>query len=374
MLKMLSVTLSIASLLLFHRVKNRYFETWIQKPIFVHVLCYCSKNTDSKMTKGLDNVYEEALGEKLALIEELRGVLGKEGIECPGVLVIGAQSAGKSSVLERLTGISFPSGENTCTRLPTIVQMNVNPEIDASFALVSNNAEFSKATRCDAVVEIGNAITEVTSSTIDTSAPIADKPIHIRYTRKSGPVMTLIDLPGITHLDTKDREFNIHEVTSGMVKKYVSNENMVILVAIPANDDFSNSEALRIAQCFDPAGVRTIGVISKCDLVPERSDIIQKLRMIRENDVKLGLGFVAVRNKGPSESSHDLVETERRLFQSHPVLKDLQDHEWGYGTIAAKIVDLQSQRVNVFIPEVRSLVNKRLDEVHGMLKKNWKRS
>lgn len=317
---------------------------------------------------GLDSQYEKKLGAKLAVIEELRHELGKEGIECPGVLVIGAQSAGKSSVLERLSGISFPRGENTCTRFPTIVQLQTDAMVEHASALVSTDPEFKHAKPCSSMTEIRQGILDCTAQQMMEGHSIANMPIHIRYVRKVGPVMTLIDLPGITHVDARNEAFDIHAVTSGMVEDYVKNENMVVLVVIPANDDFGNSEALRIAQSYDKDGHRTIGVVSKCDLVPESSDIIQKIRMTRENDVKLALGYVAVKNKGPTEDDVNIEKAEQELFATHRVLRQLQPYERGYTTLSKKIVELQSSRVDRFIPEVRKLVRQKLVEAQQGLK------
>jgi GTP-binding protein EngB required for normal cell division len=78
-------------------------------------------------SSAIDAEYSFRLGKKLALIEEIRDDLHEESIECPGVVVCGQQSAGKSSVLENLTGIQFPRTQNTCTRVPAIVQMQTSP-------------------------------------------------------------------------------------------------------------------------------------------------------------------------------------------------------------------------------------------------------
>ncbi|CAN8067994.1 unnamed protein product [Agarophyton chilense] len=313
------------------------------------------------ISETIDDVFERRLGKKLSLIEELRTDLGNEGIQCPGVLVVGAQSAGKSSVLERLTSIRFPRAENTCTRVPTIVQLQTDPHIATATALISTNADFSEAKKCTDMKSLEEAILDISSSITGNGTPIADLPIHIRYTRKKGPVMTLIDLPGITHVDVDGHEnFDIHEVTSSMVNKYVMNENMVVLVVIPANDDFGNAEALRIAQSHDKDGERTIGVVSKCDLVPPNSDILEKIRMSRPSDVKLALGFIAVRNKSIGEDEKDIENIESKLFATHDLLKHLKDDERGYSALTKKIVDLQNERVDGFIPKAMGLVQKRI--------------
>lgn len=182
--------------------------------------------------------------------------------------------------------------------------------------------------------------------------------------------MTLIDLPRITHVDAANENFDIHAVTSAMVHKYVKNHNMIVLVVIPANDDFGNSEALRIAQTYDPGGSRTIGVISKCDLVPDKSDILGKIQMTRENDVKLSLGFIAITNKGPGEEDIDIEAAESIFFSSHKVLRLLRPFERGCDSLSRKIVELQGTHLSSFIPEARHMVRQKIIQVeqqlHGM--------
>jgi hypothetical protein len=63
-----------------------------------------------------------------------------------------------------------------------------------------------------------------------------------------------------------------------------------------------------ISRCLqaDPEGERTIGVVTKVDMVPrdlEDTDFLEKVRMERANDVKLKLGFIPVLNRSPKEVS-----------------------------------------------------------------------
>ena len=60
---------------------------------------------------------------KLDAIEQIRGDLNAENIEVPGIVVAGAQSSGKSSLLESLSDITLPSGENITTRVPLILRL-----------------------------------------------------------------------------------------------------------------------------------------------------------------------------------------------------------------------------------------------------------
>ncbi len=97
--------------------------------------------------------YENSkLRNRLEVIEGIRGDLESEDVEVPGVIVVGNQSAGKSSVLEAISGINFPRGENTCTRCASIVRLECHPaeaQDDRPYALLScNDAEQKQALSC----------------------------------------------------------------------------------------------------------------------------------------------------------------------------------------------------------------------------------
>ena len=82
-------------------------------------------------------------------------------------------------------------------------------------------------------------------------------------------------------------------MTSSLVSKYIKQPNMIVLNVVPATDDFTNSAALRIVK-EEKAESRCIGVATKCDMVPEEhgeTDIIEKLRMSRANDVQASSWF-----------------------------------------------------------------------------------
>lgn len=178
---------------------------------------------------------------KLDTLERIRSDLSAEGFQVPGIVVCGAQSAGKSSLLESITQIGFPRAQNTCTRCPAVVQLQrvagVKPH-----AFVGTDPSFDGAEMVE-VDRIGDKIEELTNKLAGDGTIISSKPIHIKVLRPDGPPsLTLIDLPGITHVCTSGKQNDIHDVTVGLVKEHIQNPNMVMLVAIPATDDFANAE------------------------------------------------------------------------------------------------------------------------------------
>lgn len=79
-----------------------------------------------------------------------------------------------------------------------------------------------------------------------------------------------------------------------MATHYVKDERTIILTVTPGNADISTSEGLHMARNIDPSGSRTIGVITKIDIMDQGTDA---RRMLTGQDVPLKLGFVGVVNR-----------------------------------------------------------------------------
>ncbi len=77
----------------------------------------------------LQDKFAVSVQRSLDAIESVREDLTSEGISVPGVVVVGAQSAGKSSVLESLSGIQLPRGDTITTRVPLMLRLENNPNV-----------------------------------------------------------------------------------------------------------------------------------------------------------------------------------------------------------------------------------------------------
>lgn len=143
-----------------------------------------------------------------------------------------------------------------------------------------------------------------------------------------------------------------------LVRKYIVPEDMIVLVVMPATEDFNNVEAIKLAREVDKNGKRTLGVVTKSDTCMPDTDLLSKLRMTGEGVVKLKLGFVAVRNRTAAESDAGLSTEELRrkedaFFSTFSPLAGIESHLWGTHTLAGRIVALQSAKVDEFIPRAR---------------------
>uniref|UniRef100_A0A8C6TE87 Interferon-induced GTP-binding protein Mx n=1 Tax=Neogobius melanostomus TaxID=47308 RepID=A0A8C6TE87_9GOBI len=141
--------------------------------------------------------------------------------------------------------------------------------------------------------------------------------------------LTLVDLPGITKVPVGDQPADIEYQVRDMIMQYICKDNCLILAVTPANADLANSDALKLAKDVDPQGQRTIGVITKLDLMDKGTDA----REILENRLlPLRRGYIGVVNRSQKDidGKKDIkaaLQAERNFFRSHPA----------YGHMAAKM-------------------------------------
>ena len=83
-----------------------------------------------------------------------------------------------------------------------------------------------------------------------------------------------------------------------MAERYCRQDRTIILCVIPANADMSTSQGLHLARQWDPDGSRTLGVITKIDIMDRGTDASG---MIQNREVPLKLGYVGVKNRSQQD-------------------------------------------------------------------------
>lgn len=96
---------------------------------------------------------------------------------------------------------------------------------------------------------------------------ISPNPINLRIFSPNVLTLTLVDLPGLTKVPVGDQPRDIERQIKDMLIKYISKPNAIILAVTAANTDLANSDGLKLARDVDPDGTRTIGVLTKVDLM-----------------------------------------------------------------------------------------------------------
>ena len=160
------------------------------------------------------------LGHTLRVVEKLRADLAEAGVECPGIAVIGAQNAGKSSLLESLTGISFPRGEGLCTRCPIIVSLEVDEAVARPTVTLATDAAYTQeSVAFELSDESKHAIRDALRERMRavSGGKVTDAPVYAKVVRREGATLTMCDLPGITALH--DAQHDVEEATTGLTER-----------------------------------------------------------------------------------------------------------------------------------------------------------
>ncbi|KAL2089361.1 hypothetical protein ACEWY4_014049 [Coilia grayii] len=265
----------------------------------------------------------QGMEELIPLINRLQDAFSTIGQTCnldlPQIAVVGGQSAGKSSVLENFVGRDFlPRGSGIVTRRPLVLQ------------LVNHDTEYAEFLHCKGrkitdFEEIQKEIEEETERLTGANKGISPIPINLRFHSPNVLNLTLIDLPGITKVPVGNQPADIEYQIRDMIMQFICRENCLILAVTPANMDLANSDALKLAKDVDPQGQRTIGVITKLDLMDEGTDA----RDILENRLlPLRRGYIGVVNRSQKDidGKKDIkvaLAAERRFFLSHPAYKHI---------------------------------------------------
>ncbi|XP_047228077.1 dynamin-1a isoform X8 [Girardinichthys multiradiatus] len=242
-------------------------------------------------------------------------------LDLPQIAVVGGQSAGKSSVLENFVGRDFlPRGSGIVTRRPLVLQlMNCSTE----------HAEFlhCKGKKFTDFDEVRQEIEAETDRITGANKGISPVPINLRVYSPNVLNLTLVDLPGMTKVPVGDQPADIESQIREMLMQFVTKENCLMLAVSPANSDLANSDALKIAKEVDPQGMRTIGVITKLDLMDEGTDA----KDILENKLlPLRRGYIGVVNRSQKDIDgrkdiNAAIAAEKKFFLSHPAYRHLAE-------------------------------------------------
>lgn len=272
----------------------------------------------------------------------------------PQIVVVGAQSSGKSSVLESLVGRDFlPRGTGIVTRRPLVLQLvhTTGSEEWGEFLHVPS----AKFTIFD---DIRVEIEQNTRDLAGENKGISDKPINLKIFSPNVLDITLVDLPGITKVPVGDQPPDIEIRIRSLIMNYIENPNSIILAISSANTDLANSDALKLAREVDPYGERTLGVITKIDLMDDGTDASD---MLRGNVYPLRLGYVGVIcrsqadiNKNKPVDKH--LQDEALYFKSHRSYSAIAD-KMGIPYLARKLNALLLNHIGAKLPQLKKNVN-----------------
>lgn len=327
---------------------------------------------------------------RLRKIDQLREKNIGKYLPLPQLVAVGDQSSGKSSLLESLTGIPFPRGQELCTRYATQIthRREELPHINISIIpgpLASPEDKrrlesYGKQVQTTAQfhAELPSILDEVNERMgIRTSKnPAGNKTFSgdVLKIEKCGPkedYLTVIDVPGIFRITTEgvttDKD---KDLVKNMVKDYIRDSRTVILAVLPCNVDVVTQEILALAEEYDKTGDRTLGILTKPDLVKERSAQAVVCSLVEGKKRPLNLGYYVVRNRGGDDDDGEAFDVQERdeMFKEEPWCR-LSDDRVGIAALRVRLQELLGQITDRAFPKLRAETRQMLASSQDALSK-----
>ncbi|BCR94086.1 uncharacterized protein AKAW2_11132S [Aspergillus luchuensis] len=289
----------------------------------------------SELLKKIDKLREKNIGKHVPL---------------PQLVVVGDQSSGKSSLLASLTKIPFPRDLELCTRYATqitsrreddrSVEISIIPAGDASLEHRAKVQGFKRTLRG----------TEDFRSEFPAILKEVDECMGIRtdLSSKEGSVFS----KDVLRIELSD-----------MVKNYIKDARTVILAVLPSNVDLATQEILKLAKDYDGNGERTLGVLTKPDLVIEQSAKAALCSLVLGHKRPLTLGYYLVRNQGADQDTSFRGEEGERMFDSQP-WNTLPRDRIGIQALRERLGELLSEVTEREFPELRKDIKNQIDSCH----------
>ncbi|NXS70567.1 MX protein, partial [Pandion haliaetus] len=300
--------------------------------------------------------YEKKIRPCIDLIDSLRALGIEEDLALPAIAVIGDQSSGKSSILEALSGVPLPRGNGIVTRCPLELKLKRIPATQAwkgKICYRNISIELQNAS------EVEKAIREAQDLVAGTRGAISGELISLEIRSPDVPDLTLIDLPGIARVAMGDQPKDIGEQIKMLLKKIIGCKETLNLVVVPCNVDIATTEALKIAQEVDPSGERTLGILTKPDLVDKGTEE-SIINIIRNLVIPLKKGYMIVKCRGQQDIHNKValaaaIHQERKFFETHKYFSVLMEE--GRATIPHLAEKLTNELVRHIIKTLPALEN-----------------
>lgn len=314
-------------------------------------------------------------------LQDALASIGPSTIDLPQITVVGSQSSGKSSVLENIVGRDFlPRGTGIVTRRPLVLQLINRRPTSANGSAVKSPTETAPSIRVNETNpdewgeflhkpdqkfhdfnEIRNEIVKATELKTGKNAGISSSPINLKIYSPHVLTLTLVDLPGLTKVPVGDQPKDIEIQIKEMILKYISRPNAIILSVTAANTDLANSDGLKLAREVDPEGNRTIGVLTKIDLMDQGTDVID---ILAGRVIPLKYGYIPVINRSQKDITSNksigaALQFEREFFENHPSYRSRAQY-CGTPYLAKSLNIILLNHIRNTLPEIKARIDKSL--------------
>lgn len=206
--------------------------------------------------------------------------------------------------------------------------------------------------------EVKREIENETARIAGNNKGINRQPINLKIYSPHVLSLTLVDLPGLTKVPIGDQPSDIEKQTRNLISEYIAKPNSIVLAVSPANVDIVNSEALKLARHVDPMGRRTIGVLTKLDLMDHGTNALD---ILSGRVYPLKLGFIGVVNRSQQDiqgnkSLAEALKSEAEFFRHHPAYRNMANR-CGTQFLAKSLNTTLMSHIRDRLPDIKARLN-----------------
>ena len=358
--------------------------------LFFPWLCITTTPTVYKLKMGVKSFQTDALNglcskdqlELLDSIDSLRSQGISHYVSLPQIIVCGDQSSGKSSVLEAISGVSFPVKSNLCTRFPTELVLRKTSHVGVSVSIVphhsrSESEQLSLSSfqeDLDGFDGLPNLIERAKAAmAISTHGRAFSKDLlRVEVSGPDRPHLTIVDLPGLIHSETKQQSASDVELVQDVVRAYMRGPRSIILAVVSAKNDYANQIVLKLARDADKKGTRTLGVITKPDtLIPGYESEAMYASLAKNEDVKFRLGWHVLKNMDSEKGVSSLADRDvkEEQFFSQGIWKELARSLLGINQLRERLSRVLLGQIAAELPSLISEIDFKSDACRSRLKR-----
>lgn len=318
--------------------------------------------------------------ELLDVIDLLRSQGVSHYVPLPQLIVCGDQSAGKSSVLEAVSGVRFPTKDNLCTRFATELILRRGPEANVAVGIIpgEDRSEDERVTLSSfkvlgALIEDFPSLVESAKEAmgLNTSTKaFSSDVLRVEVTGPNQAHLTLVDLPGLIHAENKQQSANDVNLVSSLVQSYMAKSRSIILAVVSAKNDYANQIVTKLARDVDPKGVRTLGIITKPDTLHIGSESEKAfVELAKNEDVTFRLGWHILKNRDYAKRDCPTEERDEdeRSFFSKGIWTTLPTNLLGLDPLKPRLSTLLRDQIISELPSLIHDVESGIDDCKNRL-------
>jgi GTP-binding protein EngB required for normal cell division len=319
----------------------------------------------------------------LDVVDNLRSHGISRYIDLPQIIVCGEQSAGKSSVLEAISGVKFPSKDNLCTRFATELILRRGPIAPIKIRIVPGPQEHRSEEELKKLnefhvsvptedVQLGDVIESAKDvmGISDDGKAFSSDILRLELSGPEQPHLTLVDLPGLFTAGSRSQSEADSEIVKFLVLSYMKNPRSIILAVVSAKSEFNNQSITKYSRKFDPNGTRTLGLITKPDKLDKGSDMERfYVELAQNKDVKFRLGWHVLRNRdyaSRDSSAQDRNNVEAQFFASG-VWRSFSRSQVGVDSLKPRLSNILKDHILDQLPDVLTQIQHGIQQCMSIL-------